>query len=520
MEKIKKLIFVAFFQIVILNSQNYLDLYEKENWSTPESEIDRIVFSYLKKLNIKPGNPCSDEVFIRRIYLDTIGMLPEPEEVINFLNDKNPEKRKVLIDNLLERKEFAEYWSMKWCDILRVKSEFPNNLWPNAVQAYHKWIIDSLKENKPYDKFASQLLTSSGSNFRNPPVNFYRAVGTRDPYSIASAVCLTFMGIRFEKLPEDVRENLSKFFSRISYKKTLEWKEEIVYFKPDYDKPIDAIFPDGKKIKIPSDIDPRIVFAEWLINPENPYFSKNIVNRIWSWIFGRGIIHEPDDIRPDNPPVIPELLSYLEKQLIKSNYDLKHIYKIIFNSRVYQQSFIPQTTNPDAEKYFAFYPPRRIEAEVLLDIICKISGSGIEYVSQIPEPYTFIPKSRRNVLLGDGSITGDFLDLFGRSPRDIGYESERNNKINDAQIRYLLNSSELFKKIQSSSYIRNILNETRWDKRKTIEKIYLSILSRYPSEEEIKIAENYFKKDTINFNQAVEDIVWAIINSKEFLYRH
>lgn len=515
----KRFVFIVFLQSIIVFSQN-LSLYEKENWVIPETEIDKIVFSKLKKLNIKPANCCSDEVFIRRIYLDTIGMLPEPEEVIDFLNDKNPEKRKLLIDKLLGRKEFAEYWSMKWSDILRIKSEFPVNLWPNAVQAYHKWIVDSLRENKPYDKFAKELLTSSGSNFRVPPVNFYRSAVGRDPYSIASYVCLVFMGVRFEKLPDDIKENISKFFSRISYKKTNEWKEEIVYFKPEYNQPIETFFPDGKKVKIPPDKDPRFVFAEWLISPENPYFSRNIVNRIWSWIFGRGIICEPDDIREDNPPIIPELLDYLESQLIKSNYDLKHIYRIIFNSRVYQMSFIPKDTNPDAEKYFAFYQVRRIEAEVLLDIICKISGSGIEYVSQIPEPYTFIPPSRRNVLLGDGSITGDFLELFGRPPRDTGYESERNNRINDAQMRYLLNSSDIYKRIQSSSYIRQILKETKWDKKKTIEKIYLSLLSRYPQDSEMKIIDEYFEKEGISFNQALEDIVWAIINSKEFLYRH
>jgi hypothetical protein len=520
MRKIKKIILLIVFQIVIVSGENFLSLYEKENWSTPETEIDRYVFGKLEKLNIKHAFPCNDEVFIRRIYLDTIGLLPEPEEVIAFLNDKNPDKRKILIDKLLDRREFAEYWSMKWSDILRIKAEFPINLWPNGVQAYHKWLLNSLMENKPYDEFVRELLTSSGSNFRVPPVNFYRAVGPRTPYSIASCVALTFMGLRFENLPEDIKTGMIKFFSKVSYKKTLEWKEEIVYFNLENSETIETIFPDGTKVKIPPDKDPRIVFADWLISPENPYFSKNIVNRIWSWIFGRGIIHEPDDIRPDNPPCIPELLNYLEKELIKSNYNLKHIYRIIFNSRVYQQSFIPRDTNPESEKYFAYYLPRRLEAEVLLDIICKFSGSGIEYVSQIPEPYTFIPPNQRNVLLADGSITGPFLELFGRPPRDTGLETERNNKINDAQIRYLLNSSELHRKIQSSSYIKELIRKTKGDRKKIIEDIYLSFLSRYPNESETNLIENYFQKPGISFNQAVEDIVWAVINSKEFLYRH
>ncbi|MCM8818889.1 MAG: DUF1549 and DUF1553 domain-containing protein [Candidatus Omnitrophica bacterium] len=494
--------------------------YEKETWSTSESQIDRYVFSTLKKLGIQPAFPCSDEVFIRRVYLDTMGILPEPEEVINFLNDKNPDKRKLLIDKLLERKEFAEYLSMKWCDILRIKSEFPINLWPNSVQAYYTWILNSLKENKSYDKFVRELLTSSGSNFRVPPVNFYRAVQGKNPYSIASAVSLTFMGVRFENFPEEIKNGMSKFFSKVAYKKTLEWKEEIVYFDSENTETIEAVFPDGKKVVIPPDKDPRVVFADWLISPDNSYFSKNIVNRIWSWIFGRGIIHEPDDIRPDNLPSIPELLSYLEKEFIKANYDIKHIYRIILNSRTYQQSFIPRSEKEEAEKYFAYYSPRRLPAEVLLDIIWKITGKGEEYISPIPEPYTITPESQRNVLLPDGSITGPFLELFGRPPRDTGYENERNNKINEAQMRYLINSSDLYKKIQSSFYLKRLSFQARGNKKRIIENIYISLLSRYPQQSEIEVLEEYFQREGVTLNQAIEDIVWALINSKEFLYQH
>ncbi|MCM8809748.1 MAG: DUF1553 domain-containing protein [Candidatus Omnitrophica bacterium] len=524
MKLLKKYFLVVGILIILLYQNIYpqkiIKPYETENWPIYESEIDKIVFKNLKDKNLEPANPCSDEVFIRRIYLDAIGMLPEPEKVINFINDTNPNKRKILIDELLERKEFAEYWSMKWSDILRIKAEFPINLWPNGVQAYHSWLLNSLKENKPYDKFVREILTSSGSNFRNPPVNFYRAVPTRTPSSIASAVCLTFMGIRFEKLPKEVQEGMSKIFSKISYKKSLEWKEEIVYIDYENQEIIEVIFPDKTKVKIPPDKDPREVFADWLIRPANPYFSKNIVNRIWSWIFGRGIIDEPDDIRPDNPPVIPELLNYLEKELVKADYNLKHIYRIIFNSRTYQQSFIPKTDIPEGEKYFAYYPPKRLPAEVLLDLICKISGSGVEYVSPIPEPYTFIPPDQRNVLLGDGSITGPFLELFGRPPRDTGYESERKNQINEHQLRYLLNSSELHRKIQSSQILKKIIRETKNDKKKIIENLYLTLFSRYPMQLEEEILLNYFANSNVTFNQATEDILWALINSKEFLYNH
>lgn len=519
--KIKKFLYILSGLVLQkLISPEVILPYEMDVWKTPETEIDRYVFTKLKEKGIQPANPCSDEVFIRRIYLDVTGTPPEPEEVKKFLNDKNPDKRKLLIDKLLDSDTFADYWSLKWCDILRVKAEFPINLWPNAVQAYHRWIRDALRENMPYDKFVRALLTSSGSNFRVPPVNFYRAVQGRDPVSIAGAVALTFMGTRIDKWDEDKKKEMAVFFSRISYKKTDEWKEEIVYLNPAPCEEIIAVLPDGKQVKIPPDTDPRNVFADWLINDNNPYFAKNIVNRVWFWLLGRGIIHPADDIREDNPPSNPELLEYLEKELIKSYYDLRHIYRIILNSRTYQQSFIPQTDNSDAEKYFAYYPVRRLEAEVLLDILCKIGGTGVEYVSPIPEPFTFIPRYQRNILLADGSITGPFLELFGRPSRDTGLESERNNRITEAQQMYLLNSSELHRKIQSSAVLRRISALSKQNPEEAVKNVYLVLLSRYPTDEEINRCKEYFQKEGVPFKEKIEDITWAIINSKEFLYRH
>jgi len=508
------------YRVNVLPARDIVIPYEKGTWDIPETEIDRYVRAKLSSVGIEPAPPCSDEVFIRRVYLDVIGTPPEPEEVKKFLADRTPEKRKLLIEKILNSDTFADYWSLKWCDILRVKSEFPINLWPNAVQSYHRWIRDALRKNMPYDKFARELLTSSGSNFRVPQVNFYRAVQGRDPISIAGAVVLTFMGTRLDNWSEEKRSQMAVFFSKIAYKKTDEWKEEIVYLNPAPSGPLKAVLPDGKKIEIPPDVDPRIIFADWLIRDDNPYFAKNIVNRIWSWLMGWGIINEPDDIREDNPPSNPELLAYLEKELIKSHYDLKHIYRLILNSQTYQQSFIPATTHPDAEKLFAYYPVRRIEAEVLLDIICKIGGTGEEYVSPIPEPYTFIPRYQRNILLADGSITGPFLELFGRPSRDTGLESERNNHITDAQQMYLINSSELHRRIQSSATLRRISVAAGGNKTETIKNIYLLLLSRYPVDSEIEVAERHFQTEGITFKEAVEDLAWAIINSKEFLYRH
>ena len=331
---------------------------------TPAGKIDELVFARLKKLGLQPSPLCSDAVFVRRVHLNVIGTLPTAAEARDYLLDRNPDKRRVLIDRLLQRDELADYWAMKWSDLLRIKAEFPINLWPNAAQAYYHWIRTSIRENKPYDRFARELLTSSGSNFRVPPVNFYRAIQSRQPTAIAQAVALALMGARAEKWPKERLAGMSVFFAKIGYKPTAEWKEEIVFFDPTIDARTLVVpalvgiaadippkggttncgyarrrsFPDGTAARIPPDRDPREVFADWLIDAKNPWFARNIVNRTWCWLDGRGIIPEPDDIRPENPPSNPELLAYLEHELVASHYDLKHIYRLILNSKTYQLS--------------------------------------------------------------------------------------------------------------------------------------------------------------------------------------
>jgi hypothetical protein len=340
-------------------------------------KIDQLVFAKLKQLGIESASLCSGAVFVRRAYLDVIGTLPSETEARAFLADQDPNKRSALIDRLMDRPEFADYWTMKWSDLLRVKSEFPINLWPNAVQGYHHWIRASIKENVPYDQFVRQMLTACGSNFRVPQVNFYRAVQSKEPQALAQAVALTFMGARADKWPKERLLAMAVFFSQIGYKSTREWKEEIVYPDPNkaISSPVQAVFPDGTMVQVQPGQDPREVFTDWLVSPKNPWFARNIVNRVWSWLLGRGIIHEPDDIRPDNPPTNPELLAYLEQELIAGHYDLKHVYRLILNSSTYQLSSIPRTADPNAAANFAFYPLRRLEAEVLIDAVCQVTGT-------------------------------------------------------------------------------------------------------------------------------------------------
>lgn len=513
-------------------------MFELPTPSVPRNRIDELVFAKLRQLGIEPAPPCSDPVFLRRAYLDVIGTLPTVDEARAFLTDKDPDKRDKLIDTLLQRREFADFWAMKWSDLLRVKAEFPINLWPNAAQAYHRWIRHALRTNMPYDRFVRELLTSSGSNFRVPQVNFYRAMQSRDPKGIARSVALTFMGTRVDHWPEERLAGMAAFFVKVAYKPTGEWKEEIVIFDPlktvlpqaSSDKPseksaekkpaikkaaakkaadekilsnapLKAVFPDGTPVEIPWDKDPRVVFADWLIRPDNPWFTRNIVNRIWYWLVGRGILHEPDDIRPDNPPANPELLEYLAAELVQANYDLKHIYRLILKSSTYQFSPIPRSKDPLAAAHFASYAVRRLEAEVIIDALNQITGTTERYSSIIPEPYTFIPENCRAIALPDGSITSSFLELFGRPPRDTGLESERNNRITAAQRLHLLNSTHIRDKLRNGPALRKLLQEGN-----ATENLYLAILSRFPGPGE--------------GGAAGETLAWTLINTTEFLFRH
>jgi hypothetical protein len=485
----------------------------------PAGRIDPLVFGRLERLGIRPAAACTDAVFVRRVYLDAIGTLPGAEEARAFLEDRSPDKRGVLVDRLLEREEFADYAAMKWCDRLRVKSEFPINLWPNAVQAYHRWIRTSIRDGLPYDRFVREMLTASGSNFRRPQVNLYRAVQSKSPRTLAQAVALTFMGTRADRWPEERQDGMAAFFSRVGYKSTAEWKEEIVYFDlAKADAALEAVFPDGTRVTIPPGQDPREVFADWLITAQNPWFARNAVNRVWSWLVGRGIIDEPDDIRPDNPPVHPELLALLEQELIANRYDLKSIYRMILKSKAYQLSCIPATNDPAAGRHFAFYPARRLEAETLIDAINRVTGSTEKYSSSIPEPYSFIPEKQRTIALADASITSPFLGLFGRSPRDTGLESERNNAPSCSQRLHLLNSSHIQRKLESCARIR-ALPTSAGSLGAAVDDLYLAILSRPPTADERKIVEAY-RPAAGGIRQAGLDLAWALINTAEFQFRH
>jgi hypothetical protein len=508
------------------------ELSDAESKLIPANRVDKPVFDLLTQKQITPAAICSDAVFLRRVYLDVIGTLPTVKETTDFLNSKQPDKRIKLIDLLLERPEFIDYWALKWGDTLRVKAEFPIRLWPNGAMVYHRWIRDSIRSNKPMNQFARELLLATGSNFRNPPANFYRAVQNRDPNSIAETVALTWLGVRLEYWQREKQNQFADFFSRIAYKNSAEWKEEIVYWN---DKPLESpelTLPDGQKIRVAENQDPRSAFTNWLVTPQNPWFTKNLANRIWFQIFGRGIVHEPDDFRENNPPSNPELLDLLTSELVRSNYDFRQLLRLILNSRTYQLSSIPKTTHPNAESLFAFYPSRQVGAEVLQDMFRQILSVNIQYASDVPEPFTYIPDWRRTITVADGSITSPFLEIFGRPTRDNGMESDRNLNATVSQRMFLVNSSEMMQWVENSWRLRNAANAAASTGKNPEERrilmfhyLWLTILTRYPTDREIEKAKTLFdpkQSSQIKRSETViyQDLIWTLFNTKEFLCRH
>ncbi len=496
--------------------------------TVPQNRVDGPVFARLDADGFSPSPLCTDEVFIRRAFLDVTGTLPEPQQVRDFLQSEDRDKREQLIDFLLETPEFSDYAALHWCDRLRVKAEFPANLWPNAVQAYHRWIRDAFRNHMPYDEFVRALLTGSGSNFRDAPANFYRPFQERTPRRFLENVILLFAGMRLEHSGWNEEEllGMQAFFSKIGFKGTAEWKEEVVFFDPqkqflhpETGEPVVPALPGNGPVDLGRFDDPRAAFADWLTAPDNPWFARNAVNRIWYRLLGRGIVHEVDDVRADNPPWSGELLDCLAGELVDSGYDIRHIYRLILNSATYQLSSVPTPGNRADETGFSRYRVRRLDAEVLIDAICRITGTAEDYSSAIPEPFTFIPGDVRSIQLADGSIKSSFLELFGRPGRDTPYASDRNNDLSTFQALHLLNSSHILDKISSSSRLRRFTYRYR-DLPDRIEQLYLDILSRPPTDYEEAVARDYFRHSGLDETAAAADLAWALMNSAEFILKH
>ncbi|MCK5834797.1 MAG: DUF1553 domain-containing protein [Lentisphaeria bacterium] len=494
--------------------------YNKHRYSISATDLDRVVEKSLKKQSFKLVSSTSDPVFVRRIYLDLIGRMPTVVELNTFLNSKERDKREALITHLLNSERYTTYWTMRWCDILRVKSEFPINLWPNGVQTYYHWIRAFVHSNKPYNQFATELITASGSNFRVPAVNFFQAIQGESVEQVTSAILLTFMGIRYKRLSPEIQQTFKQFFSYLKRKNTAEWKEKIVFSSPEPRSDLTGIFPGGFPYTVKQTEDPRKIFSQWLTHPKNEFFAKALVNRIWFWLMGRGIIQPADDMYPCLFNSSPQVMKYLETEFIQSGYDVKKLIHLIVSSKVYQQDSTA-ARNPKQKKTLAFtYKIRPIEAEVLTDMLGALFGNQELYKSVIPEPFTFLPRELQTIAIQDGSITSSFLQIFNRPERDTGFLSERSNLPSKSQRVYMLNSDKIQSSILRSNKLKQILSKSRRGKDSYTTGVYKLILSRAPTSYEVNIMNRYRNGSKRSKTDAAADLMWALLNTKEFLYKH
>ena len=443
---------------------------------------------------------CSDEIFLRRAYLTVTGALPTPSECVDFFEDSNPNKREVLIDRLIKSELGLKYMQMRWGDILRIKSEFPSNLWPNGVQAYNRWIYEQLMNNVPYDKMVRSLLLSSGSNFRAPAANFYRGFQKRSSRNFYDNINLLFLGNR------ECDDNGNICFSQIKFKSTKEWKEEIVYVDIHRKVPYQDIeLEDGTMFKLRADSDWREPYVNWLTSDRNRRFAEVMANRMWFWVFGRGIVHEPDNWTEENRPVDPELLNSLTEYFIASKYDMQALLKRILLSEQFNSvdDFVPQ----------------RLPAEVIVDALASVTGVWSTYTSRVPEPFTFYPPRTRATHLGDATVSSSELELFGKVSRDVSLESQRNNRITFRQLLYLMNSSELERRIRKSQILQRIyVNSANIEQ--LADSITLLVLSRRATADEVAMYSDYMAKNELPLMEVAIDIMWMQLNSNEFLYNH
>lgn len=478
------------------------------------SRADKAVASLWRDSGLEMPYAASDTVYVRRVYLSLAGRLPSVDEAKDFVADKAPGKYQQLVDRLLESDGFYDYWTMKWCDALRVKSEFPINLWPNAVYGYQRRIRAFLQKNEPYNAFVRALMTSSGSNFRDVEVNFYRALTERTPDGIARAVGQTFMGIRVDRLPPSAQTNMAAFFTGVAYSSTQEWKEEIVYWKP-FETKRKLVLPNGKMVWSDEVTDARLLFADYLVSEACTLFARAAVNRVWYWMYGEGLYEDPDDL--NSKCLNEKLVETLAADFVASKYDFKLLCRSVASTVLMRASSVGGR-DASSQKAYAAYPVRRMDAEVLEDAIRDVTGTTFDYSSVIPEPFTYIPAKNRTVTLADGSINSQFLILFGRPPRDTGLLTERNNTISSKQLLTLYNSGDLFKRVSQTGK-RDAAKKLKSDDQ--INRAYWMYYSRPMTEAEKKqfqkMAAGVDAKDRFRIHQ---DIGWMLLNSKEFLYIH
>ncbi len=494
-------------------------------WNSPPvtNEIDKRVFAKLQQLQILPSEVCSDTDFLRRATLDLTGCLPNIEETKAFLADTAADKRSRVVNRLLDGPDYAHFWSMKWGDLLRCNSR---RLTATGVHKFRRWLFDVVSTDKPINEFAYELLTAQGSTMQNPAANYWRA--SRDEIDATETTAQLFLGIRiqcakchnhpFEKWTQDDYYGIAAAFHRVGRKVAKLPNDEFIFVKaagevkqPRTGATMKVRLLLQGSVDVPDDQDRRTVFAEWLTGPANPFFAKSVANRVWGHIMGRGIVEPVDDFRDSNPPSNPELLAILAEELVKSGYSTKHIIRMIMNSRVYQLSSQRNDFNADDEIYFSHATTRMLTAEQLLDGICRVTG--------VAETFKGMPVGTRAIDLVDPPTGHKFLQVFGQPQRELPCECERSTDSNLSQALQLINGPVVHNKIRSENgHLHQWIKAGKSDQ-EIISLLYLTALSREPVEAEVQTSLRHIAANS-DHTSALEDVAWAVINSKEFLFQH
>jgi hypothetical protein len=501
---------------------------EVEELPPARSFIDELVFAKLQALGIPPSPLCDDATFVRRVTLDICGRLPAAEETRRFLADPDPDKRERLIDELLESTAYADFFANKWSAVLRNKSL--NGNYTAGTYAFHDWIRDRLHRNQPYDRFVGDIVAASGEMSRSPPVVWYRSLKTSEQ-QVEDAAQL-FLGLRiqcarchhhpYEKWSQDDYYGFAAFFSRLGRKGGIDGRadEQRIFHQrgvagarnPRTGETLKPTGLGGAPLALAADQDPRLVLADWMADQENPFFAPALVNRYWKHFFGRGIVEPEDDLRVTNPPSNPELLEALARRFVESGFDLKELVRAICRSAAYQLSSLPNDHNARDKQNFSRYYPRRLNAEVLYDAINQVTGTRAGFGG--------LPPDLRAVQLPDTGINNYFLTVFGKPMADSACECERTNEANLAQSLYLLNSNEVLGKLSAGGgrAAQLAADASRSDEEK-VRELYEWVYSRPPLPDELTLAVEHLAKTPAK-QQGYEDILWALLNTKEFLFNH
>lgn len=500
---------------------------EEFQWSDPPESgyIDQLVNARLRQLQYLPSPGCSDSDFVRRVHLDVTGLLPSPETTVRFLENDAPDKRARLIDRLLESSEHSKFMALKWGDILRIRTAGVSS---PGVFKYHRWVVRAFAKNLPYDEFARQLLTSSGSTFETPAANYFRAADdTRD---CTESTAQIFLGARLEcarchnhpheRWTQDNYYGLGAFFTRLQ-RDTTERRDELFVSvaasgevtQPRTGQTMKPWLPGTGEVGVAQEMDRRVVFAEWLTDPLNPYFARVEVNRLWSHLMGRGIVDPIDDFRASNPPSSAELLDALAKDFIEHGFDRRHILRTILNSQTWQRSSGAIPGNEDDERFFSHYRRRLLTAEQLVDAVSDVSG--------VPEVFPKLPAGTRATQLPSPDYSMEFMKIFGQPARESVCACERSDDVNLSQALALSNGRWVQGKVaHPDSRVKRQLREGK-SHREIVENCYLAAYSRRPSEKEFQLFEKYVADSkSRSVDEAFEDLLWGLINSTEFLFQH